>query len=151
MNEPKKQIKVKTPKPKKLADEKTVELISYSIKMVIPTGQYANVQPEIVVKAGTMEEAHAYITPHMNKLWKDYYMISEKRTEQPAPVVTPTVVKPPASSVSFNKASHAIRSCMSVEALELIKKQIEASVKLTESDKIDLIPVLEEKYDNLVH
>ena len=39
---------------KKVAPKSKPELISYSMKMVIPTGQYANIQPEIVVKAGTV-------------------------------------------------------------------------------------------------
>ena len=51
--------------------------------MVIPTGQYANIQPEIIVKGGTVEEAHDYIAPHMNKLWKEYYLINERRPEEP--------------------------------------------------------------------
>ena len=44
-----------------------VEMVSYSIKMVIPTGAYANIQPEIVVRAGTVEDAHDFIAPHINK------------------------------------------------------------------------------------
>lgn len=138
-----------------------VELISYSIKMVIPTGQYANVQPEIVVKSGSLEDAHAYIAPHMNKLWKEYFMVSERRPEptvnqvsKPVAVdsspATNPVPPPPASSSSFIKASQAIRSCMSLDALELIKKQIELSTKLTESDKYELIPVLDGKFNDFV-
>ena len=65
-------------KTKKVKKEKVIKpavtMISYSIKMVIPTGQYANIQPEIVVSAGTPEEAERFIAPHMNKLWKEYYM-----------------------------------------------------------------------------
>lgn len=155
MEKPQKQIKVKTPKPKELTDEKKVEMISYSIKMVIPTGQYANVQPEIVVKAGTMEEAHAYIAPHMNKLWKEYYLVSERRPEPTTtakPVVvdsSPVVPPPPNSSVSFNKATQAIQSCTSVEALDLIKKQVELSIKLTSDDKAALGPLLKVKLEEL--
>ncbi len=135
---------MKTAKTKKVA----IELVSYSIKMVIPTGAYANIQPEIIVKAGTAEEAHEFIAPHMNKLWKEYYLINERRPEPAKPVVqaspvtpAPVVVKPvteqpsPVSSVAFNKASQAIASCLSVEALDLIRKQIIASVKLTDNDK----------------
>ena len=53
----------------KVAVEKKpkVTLISYAMKMVIPTGNYSNIQPEIIVKAGTIEEAHSFIAPHMNK------------------------------------------------------------------------------------
>lgn len=71
-------------------------MVSYSIKMVIPTGDYANIQPEIIVKGGTLEEAHLYIAHHMNKLWKEYYLISQrkvtpeaKKVYQSAPAPTP--------------------------------------------------------------
>jgi hypothetical protein len=122
-----------------------VELVSYSIKMTIPTAQYANIIPEIVVKAGTVEEAHDYIAPHMNKLWKEYYMISERRPEPVAPQQAPA----PATSVAFTKASQAIASCLSIEALEIIDKQIGVSVKLTDEDKSNLIPMIADKKDEL--
>ena len=138
--------KVKVVKPK-------VELISYSMKMVIPTGNYANIQPEIVVRAGTVEEAHDYIAPHFNKLWKEYYLVSERRPEvkpvapvAPAPVVNQM---PPASSVAFTKASQAIASCLSVEALDIIAKQVGVSVKLTDEDKMKLVPMLSAKEKEL--
>jgi hypothetical protein len=139
-----------------------VELISYSMKMVIPTGNYANIQPEIVVRAGTVEEAHDYIAPHFNKLWKEYYLVSERRPEvKPvAPVapqgevnhktgIQPPNQMPPASSVAFTKASQAITSCLSLEALEIISKQIGASVKLTEEDKNKLVNPLAIKFAEL--
>lgn len=141
---------MKTAKTKK--EEPKVELVSYSIKMVIPTGQYANIQPEIIVKAGTVEEAHDYIAPHMNKLWKEYYMISERRTETtPVAPVAPVapVPPPPASSVAFEKAKQAVDSCMSIEALEVITKQIGASVKLTETDKEALTKLVAVRYMDL--
>lgn len=153
---------METAKPKKekkssakpVATEKKVELISYSMKMVIPTGNYANIQPEIVVRAGTVEEAHDYIAPHFNKLWKEYYLVSERRPEvkttAPAPVpMPPPNQMPPASSVAFTKASQAIASCLSLEALEIIRKQIGTSVKLTDDDKGNLIPLLEVKEKEL--
>ena len=143
--------KVKVVKPK-------VELISYSMKMVIPTGNYANIQPEIVVRAGTVEEAHDYIAPHFNKLWKEYYLVSERRPEpvkpQYPPVQTNTTStqtnatpstpegSTPVSSVAFTKASQAIASCLSIEALDIIEAQIKKSVKLTDEDKSKLVPML---------
>lgn len=161
--------------------ENKPEMVSYEMKMVIPTGQYANIQPCIIVKGGSIEEAHDFIAPHMNKLWKDYFMI----TERPAPV-TPAPkapVKPvekapeeaakpvekapeapkiapeepkkpdepitpppaPASTVAFNKASQAITSCMSREALELIAAQVEKSVKLDDAGKVELRKLIETK------
>jgi hypothetical protein len=146
-----------------------VRLVSYAIKMVIPTGAYANIQPEITVKGGTLEEAHAYCAPHMNKLWKEYYLISEKRPEVNQEVKKPepvggtggnandskaglgydTTPPPPVSSVSFQKASQAITSCLSLEAFNLIADQVEASVKLTNEDKTMLMPILEKKFNEL--
>ena len=68
-----------------------VELVSYSIKMVIPTGQYANIQPEIIVKSGSIEDAHNFIAPHMNKLWKEYFMVNERRPEVSKSIAPQTV------------------------------------------------------------
>jgi hypothetical protein len=119
-------------------DNPKVELISYSMKMTIPTGQYANIIPEIVVKAGTIEQAHDFIAPHFNKLWKEYYLVSERRPEPVAPQQAPAP-QPPASSVAFTKASQAIASCLSMEALDIIQHQIEKSVKLNEDDKVGLL------------
>ena len=133
---------------KKIIKENKVEMVSYSIKMVIPTDAYANIQPEIVVKAGTVEEAHDYIAPHLNKLWKEYFMCSEKRPE-PAKAPETTNQMPPASSVAFTKASQAITSCLSLEALELISKQIGASTKLTPADKEVLVKQVVTKFMEL--
>jgi hypothetical protein len=56
---------------------------------------------------------------------------------------------PPASSVAFTKASQAITSCLSLEALDIISKQIGASVKLTEEDKNKLVNPLAIKFAEL--
>ena len=147
----------KATKPKK--PKSTVKLESYSIKMVIPTGQYANIQPEIIVKADSYEEAHDFIAPHMNKLWKEYYLVNERRPEPVKPATppagladtkTPFVADPaPVSSVALVKATQAIESCFSVDALDIIAKQVEGSTKLEEKDKISLMPLIEEKYNSL--
>jgi len=173
----KKPVAKKKSSAKKVVVQKKVEMISYAIKMVIPTGAYANIQPEIVVKAGDMETAHAFIAPHINKLWKEYYMVSERvnnpaptapkvdTTHKPAPktaetapeapklpvdennkVNVATVVPPaPASAVALDKASKAISSCMSLEALNLISTQVEKSVKLTDDNKVVLRALVVEK------
>ena len=158
----KKAVKKAVKKVAKKASQEP-EMVSYSMKMVIPTGEYANIQPEIVVKAGTMDEAHQFIAPHMNKIWKEYFNISKRREEPvtkpvvsrpvatvattpPAPV-TPEPVTPPSpvSSVALTKATQAIQSCLSIEAFNLIVAQIKASVKLTDDDKLSLAPLLMEK------
>lgn len=124
-----------------------IELVTYSMRMVIPTGQYANVQPEIVVKGGSIEEAHDFIAPHMNKLWKEYYLISERRPAPAAPAKAPDIA--PASDVAYLKAHQAIQSCMSQEALNLIAHQVSVSTKLAQADKELLIPAISKKSDEL--
>jgi len=186
----------KKPATKKKAAPKKekVEMLSYSIKMVIPTVEFGNIQPEIIVKAGSVEAAHDFIIPHMNKLWKEYYLVDGKRPKAPTPtpvvkpipavetliVTTPTPAyetvsttepnvkivsdssnpslitseqidnppvstPPPPSSVALVKATQAIESCMSLEALQLIINQVKISVKLTEEDKKILEPLLANK------
>jgi len=163
---------------KKEVAKKEVEMISYSIRMTIPTGQYANIIPEIVVKAQNPEEAHAYITPHMNKLWKEYFMIAERKKEIVKPIEettvpfvplpvdnppvavdgktynqtgykTPPVTPSPIADVAIVKATQAIQSCLSTEALDLIIKQIGLSTKLTVENKDSLLEVIEEKSKQL--
>jgi len=179
-------------KKKKRIIKPKVKMVSYSMRMVIPTGDFANIQPEIVVKGGSMDEAHAFVAPHMNKLWKEYFNISKRKVEpkpvpKPAPVTptpvqpnkvsqqaqtpvtpapvqpnkvsqqaqtpvtpTPTPVEPsPISSVALTKATQAIQSCLSMDALELIIQQVKVSVKLTEQDKIDLAGIIMEKENEL--
>lgn len=144
-----KEKKVKTPK---------VELVSYSMKMVIPTGNYANIQPEIIVKAGTVEQAHEFIAPHMNKLWKEYYMISERKLDtKPVAQTTASVSMPPpnkvesspVSGVAFLKATQAVQSCLSLDALNLIATQIDKSVKLEKQEKLDLLMLVSNKRTEL--
>lgn len=157
-----------TPKIKK----PVVQMVSYSIEMTIPTGAYANIKPQIVVKGGSIQEAHDFVAPHMNKLWKEYFMINERRPEPPKTqpaysIIPPTYptqaqidtlvdtfdgkvidkvpVQPPESSVAFVKATQAIDSCLSLEALDLIQAQVIKSVKLTHEDKEKIMPMLEKK------
>ena len=250
---PKPVIKKVAPK-KKAPRKKTVEstgvdanavvLEEYSMEMTIPTGQYANIRPRIVVKAYSMDKAHDFMAPHMNKLWKEYYLINERRPEpvkvptfpkpnpefvpvtspsvkpivtgsdgttSPAPPVKPFVpeagsgstskplpggtttstgglgnstylkdpkppapdtklltfdqikdaiggkeifpdedkVTPPASSVALLKATQAIESCLSMDALEIISAQVDKSVKLTAEDKEVLQPLLLSRSEKL--
>jgi hypothetical protein len=148
---------VSKPKP-------TVTMISYSMKMVIPTGQYANIQPEIVVKASNPEEAHDYIAKHMDKMWKEYFMVNERVNQEAPkvvqPILTPEVMAPtgptgpvaeasPTSNVAVIKATQAIESCMSLEALDLIKNQIELSVKLDKTEKPKLRDMVTNRFNEL--
>jgi len=163
---PKASKKIKLDKDMARRVSKT-ELLSYTIKAIIPTGAYANIQPEIIVMADSLEEAEAYVIPHINKLFRDFLNKSERRDEikvQEPTLVTATgaaYVKdvsgtypriPKANfnpetqeshytadvSPAFIKAEQAINSCLSNEALDVIQKQIEKSVKLSENEKVML-------------
>lgn len=145
-----------------------VKLISYSVKMVIPTGAYANVQPEITVKAASVEEADKFITPHMARLWREYYMVNERpqapvvkaQVPQYTPIQQPSVVASstsnvvqtipvgsvplnnPVEAVALNKATQAIEGCKTQEALDMISAQIKKSVRLSDPEKDKLYVVL---------
>jgi hypothetical protein len=164
----KKIVKKETPKkaPKK-TKKQPVKMVEYSMKMVIPTGSYANIQPEIRVRASSPEEAHDYIVPHMNRMWKEYFMVNERVNQQaPTPSVpaktvnkaTVPVNKPveppsapaeapaaPSSNAAAMKATNAINSCKSLEALEMIKNQVEISVKIEEEEKPALLKMIADK------
>lgn len=74
----------------------TVTLMNYTIKAVIPTGPYANVQPEITVQAPSLDEAKDYVLPHIDALFEKYLNLSDR----PKPrVVDTTPVKPVAPVV----------------------------------------------------
>jgi hypothetical protein len=152
METAKKEKKIKVSKPQGEQKAK-VELVSYSIKMTIPTAQFANIIPEIVVKAGTVEEAHDFIAPHMNKLWKEYDMISERPATvtkvAPAPVAPVEVPVAPDTAVAFQKASQAVASCLSQDALDLIAAQIKKSVKLDDKEKDKLYVLVINKQKEL--
>ena len=160
----------KAPAKPKLKKAPVVKLVSYGIKMTIPTDNYANVQPEIIVKASSLEDAHNYIAPHMNKLWKEYFMINERPRPTEKMTVTPTPsdisvtvpktamdsgtttineVKSPVESVALTKATQAVNSCVSKEALDMIKTQIDKSVKLNSGDKSALLKLVETKSTEL--
>lgn len=47
-------------------------LKEYTLKATIPTGSYANIQPEITVEAESLEEAHAIVMPHIKGLFQQY-------------------------------------------------------------------------------
>jgi len=59
-------------KEKTVKTAKAPQLVSYTIKATIPTCMYGNIQPEITVMAGTLEEAEKFVLPHINKLFADY-------------------------------------------------------------------------------
>jgi hypothetical protein len=84
-----------TKKTKTVAEEISKPVVavlkSYTIKAVIPTGPYANVQPEITVEANSLKDAEDYLLPHIDALFEKYLNLSDR----PKPrVVDTTPVKP---------------------------------------------------------
>lgn len=168
--------KEKVAKPAKTPSK--VELVSYTIRAVISTGQYSNIQPEITVLANTLEEAKAYVLPHVDELFKVYlnrgdrpvYFVGgtaakaepivttanvidpPKGNGKPEPETKAETVKEPAKSTGpsepFKKAFQAVTSCLSAEALAVIKGQIEKSVKLNDKEKTELAEVVRVKNDS---
>jgi len=88
----------------------------------------------------------------MNKLWKEYFMIGERRISDMVPTSSIKKTEPaPISSVAFTKASQAIASCLGEDFLNLIENQIKKSVKLTDGDKEKLNLLVIGKRDQLLN
>lgn len=62
--------KEKAPAPVKKAP--AAKFVRYSIKAVIPTQQYGNIQPEIVVEAPTLADARAFAEPAIEEIYQKY-------------------------------------------------------------------------------
>lgn len=154
-NEP---IKVEK-KVSKIVKKSEIELVSFSVKATIPTQQYGNIMPEIVVRGTSIEDARDTVMPIIETMYQTYaeeplngrtpkffnkasVTVTEKKVE---PVVQPvtsstkvekftdkqSVVKDEA----FIKAEGAINSAVSREALDLIEQKIKDSVKIKDTDK----------------
>lgn len=46
--------------------------VEYTLKATIPTGQYANLQPEITIKAESLEEAEKQVLPYMEEMFNRF-------------------------------------------------------------------------------
>lgn len=90
------QKKATITKPK-TAKKPKFKLVSYTLKAVIPVGQYANIQPEVTVQADSIEAAERAVMPYIETLFAKYRDGGVKPIVPPAPV-TPTAI--PAAPVS---------------------------------------------------
>ena len=87
-------------------NEQKVALVSFSVKATVPTQQYGNIQPEIVVKAGTVQDAIDHVMPFIEGLYQRYaeapangntpafynkanVVVVERKVEQVAPTPAP--------------------------------------------------------------
>lgn len=154
-------------KEKTVKTAKAPRLVSYTIKATIPTCQYGNIQPEITVMAGTLEEAESFVLPHINKLFADYaeepinkrlrfinkvpevkqpvkvaIPVEQNKSAQPAKVAIPVDQNP---SEVLAKTLKVIESCKSNDTLKVIAGQIAASAKLTQEEIKIALAVIAEK------
>lgn len=139
------------------------KLISYTMKATIPTGQYANIQPEVTVQAASIEAAERAVMPYFETLFAKYRDGGIKPVESVRPVAStvPTIVplsapkapevpKTPIAPATativltapFNRAKDTIGSCLSLEALGLVEGQVEKSEKLIPDEKQQLAAII---------
>ena|SRR3990172_13275143 len=117
-------------------------LVKYTLKAIIPTGPYANIQPEITVEGLTIDESKALILPHIDGLFKEYLNLSERM--RPVVTISKTEPKPEVKPVDIGqseaskKAKTALETSNSLEALDLIADRIAKSEKLTPLEKLEL-------------
>lgn len=152
------------------------KLLTYTMKAIIPTGMYANLQPEITVQAETIEHAERAVMPYIEALFAKYREGGTPiATPQPAKPVTvqqaprtetvkqPVSEKPPKIetkieigsnpptiifTVPYTRAKTAIDSCTSIEALKLVVDQVKKSVKITNPERLELVIMAEKKMAN---
>ncbi len=79
----------------KVVNKPKFKLISYTMKAVIPTGQYANIQPEVTVRAATIEQAERAVMPYIESLFARYRDGGIKNIEPVRPVVAPVTPQAP--------------------------------------------------------
>jgi len=139
----------------------TVELISYEIKAVIPTGSYANIQPCIIVKARNLEEADRFVMPYIRNLYQQYapsvlpqvtYAVSQSPVTEMGKEFTAavtTTTEEVKSTTAFENAEKALSGCQNPEVLRLIERKISKSPKLTHDEKFALLKMVATKATEL--
>lgn len=105
--QPAKKVVKKELKGSKVAKTPKFKLVSYTMKAVIPTGQYANIQPEITVEAKTIEQAERAVMPYIETLFARYRDGGVKPIEPVRPVVAPVAPKAPVAAAPVAQAPKA--------------------------------------------
>jgi hypothetical protein len=88
-------------------------LTAYTIKAVIPTASFANIQPEISVFAHTLEQAEEFVLPHIDKLFVKYFNayqngVPEVKSMQPeSKSMQKETNLPKTATVSASKGTYA--------------------------------------------
>ncbi len=101
----KKTLQNKAVEGSKKARQPKFRLVSYTMKAVIPTGQYANIQPEVTVEAETLEQAERAVMPYIETLFAKYRDGGVKPVEPVRQAaVTPVVQKVPVAVIAPTQA-----------------------------------------------
>jgi hypothetical protein len=144
----------KTTKPKTVKQPKVPKLVLFTMKAVIATGPYENIQPEITIEAETLEHAHELVMPYIKGLYRDF---SINKTPSVIPKVsTPDVammitdIPTPTEKTKLDElnlsepamtAVNAIKATTSKEVLAQLKAKVLASTKIPQSEKDQIIGI----------
>lgn len=109
---------------------------SFTIKATIPTGAYANIQPEIVVNDVTFDDIEKIIMPKIDEMFVKYHNFCDNIKNIPTAPVVPST---PTESVAFITAKNALTSAKSPEAKLAVQEQIKVSKKLTQDEITKLL------------
>lgn len=114
------------------------KLISFTMKAVIATGQYENIQPEITVEATTLEQAHELVMPYIKSLHNQFSVNAVKQatvpaTPAPAATVTETAI-PTTLSEPAMVAINATKATSDPVVLAQLKSKILASTKIPQEE-----------------
>jgi len=153
------------------------ELVTFGIKATIPTQQYGNIMPEIIIKAKTIEDASAVLLPVIEKLYVTYsekprdggsvpfmsrasVTVEEKKVEVPKPVAKAPEIKKEgvlAKAAEAPKAPEAPKATPVQTAEELADDLndrspafIKARTAVRSSTSLDALNLIEEQVQRSV-
>jgi hypothetical protein len=143
------------PKPKQEVKSTVVEITSirtnfpriesFVIKATIPTGQYANIQPEMTINDVTIEDVENIILPKIDAMIEKYLnfndvVLQNRNAQKAVAPQAPVAPQVPTTTVTeksnaFINAENMLVSAQNPDAVQVIKQQITNSIKLTDAEK----------------
>jgi hypothetical protein len=108
----------------------------FTIKATIPTGQYANIQPEMVLNDLSFEDIDNIVMPKIELMFEKYLNFNDRIGEQQKINNAPVVPEP---SQAYQTAYNALISAKNPEAKTAIREQIKVSKKLKPEEIIKLL------------
>jgi hypothetical protein len=138
------------------------KVATFVIKATIPTGSYANIQPELTFNDVSLVEINKLIMPQIDAMFIKYHNYNEKvanfikqqenqakayaqaQTQAQAPKVETPVVETPevenkeTESVTFKKITDALDKA-DIETKKILIEKVKISEKLTEEEKETII------------